>query len=169
MKKIKFAIALLFILTHSSAYPSIGAVEEGDPIVRAGYTNLNTKSNNRETIHLPPTITRQSYFNSQARIRAYAGLGIKHTIFFTEKTSGVLDGTTLKIDSSTDLVYQIDFDWFLSVSDTLNLAIRKFKFEAEADMSQIDITQLKQVLPDRPNFSVLLDRLTVGLSLTYAY
>jgi|TARA_B110000014_G_C20121584_1_gene594608 outer membrane protein len=203
---------LLFILILLSG--SIYAVEKGDWIIRAGYTNINPASNNGSIVdvddksnltatfaylitdnlgievlaglpfeheifdkalgtglkiasakHLPPTITAQYYFNPNSKFRSYIGIGLNHTFFFKEETVGPLEGSSLDIGRSTDLVFQIGFDWALSDQIILNLDIRKFNIESKAKVTNIDNSSLKGILPNTFEFDVPIDPTTIGLSL----
>lgn len=73
-----------------------------------------------ETKHLPPTVTLQWHFAPQSNIRPFVGAGINYTNFFSEKTTGAIAGTSLKLDDSWGLAAEagVDVDinnnWFVS-------------------------------------------------------
>jgi outer membrane protein len=114
---------------------------------------------------LPPTITAQYYFNPNSKFRTYVGLGLNHTFFFKEATSGPLDGASLDISRSTDLAFQIGVDWALSNQIILNIDIRKYNIESTARVTNINNSSLKGILPNIFEFDVPIDPITIGISL----
>ena len=203
---------LLFILILLSG--SIYAVEKGDWIIRAGYTNINPASDNGNIVnvedksnltatfaylvsdnigieilaglpfeheifdkalgtglkiasvkHLPPTITAQYYFNPNSKFRTYVGLGLNHTFFFKEATSGPLDGASLDISRSTDLAFQIGVDWALSNQIILNIDVRKYNIKSTARVTNVNNSSLRDILPNIFEFDVPIDPITIGISL----
>ena len=99
--------------------------------------------------HLPPTVTLQYYFNANSNVRPYLGIGINHTFFFKEKTTGPLSGASLDIGSSTDLA--------------------KFNIESTATVTNIGNSSLGEILPSTLSFKVPIDPLTIGLSLAWIF
>ena len=73
-----------------------------------------------ETKHLPPTVTAQWHFAPQSNVRPFVGAGLNYTAFFSEKTTGAIAGTSLKLDDSWGLAAEagVDVDindrWFVS-------------------------------------------------------
>ena len=65
------------------------------------------------TEQLPPTVTLQYHFFPNSDFQPYVGLGINFTTFFDEETSGLLAGSTLKLDDSWGVAGQIGIDWML--------------------------------------------------------
>ena len=142
----------------------------GLPILHSIYDKaLGMGAKIGDTKHLPPALMFQYYFNPSARFRPYIGVGLNHTIFFKEKTTGPHKGAALKLDSSTGTVYQIGLDWKWSDNLTLNFDVRKWNIHTTAHVSDIGRSSLSSILQDRLDFEVPLDPLTIGLSLTYEY
>ena len=56
-----------------------------------------------ETKHLPPTVSLQYHFNSKGKVSPLLGVGLNYTTFFSEDTTGALEGTRLKPVSYTHL------------------------------------------------------------------
>jgi len=203
---------LLFILVILAV--PLYAVEKGDWIVRAGYTNINPSPDNGNVVkiddksnltatftyllsnniglevlaglpfeheifdkalgsglkiasakHLPPTVTLQYFFNPNTKFRTYVGIGLNHTFFFKEETTGPLKGASLDIGRSTDFAIQIGADWALSNQIILNLDIRKYNIESKAKVTNINNSNLSGVLPDIFEFDVPINPITIGLSL----
>ena len=75
-----------------------------------------------ETKQLPPTLILLYNFAPKSGVRPYAGIGLNYTTFFSEKTTGALTGTSLKLDDSFGLAVEagvdvdINKDWFFNAS-----------------------------------------------------
>jgi len=75
-----------------------------------------------ETKQLPPTLILLYNFAPKSGVRPYAGIGLNYTTFFSEKTTGALAGTSLKLDDSFGLAVEagvdvdINKDWFFNAS-----------------------------------------------------
>ena len=75
-----------------------------------------------ETKQLPPTLILLYNFSPKSGVRPYAGIGLNYTTFFSEKTTGALTGTSLKLDDSFGLAVEagvdvdINKDWFFNAS-----------------------------------------------------
>ena len=63
---------------------------------------LNGGDKVAETEHLPPTVSLQYHLNPAGAVRPYFGVGLNYTVFFSEKTSGALEGSKLGLDPSFD-------------------------------------------------------------------
>ncbi|AKS41649.1 OmpW/AlkL family protein [Wenzhouxiangella marina] len=105
------------------------------------------------TRHLPPVLSVQYHFAPDANFRPYAGVGVNWTLFFDEKandtlhqgiigTSNALLGTdytggstSLSIDDSFGLAFQIGADWQISDAFFLNFDLRWIDIEADAKLT----------------------------------
>jgi outer membrane protein len=119
--------------------------------------------------HLPPTVTFQYYFRNNTNLTPYIGLGLNHTFFFKEKTTGPLAGADLKIGSSTDFAFQLGADWFISDRLTLNFDVRKFKIKNKATVTNIGNSSLSNILPEELVFDVPIDPITLGIHLVWHF
>src|SRR3989304_1849257 len=63
-----------------------------------------------ETKQLPPTLILLYNFAPKSGVRPYAGIGLNYTTFFSEKTTGALAGTSLKLDDSFGLAVEAGGD-----------------------------------------------------------
>jgi len=52
------------------------------------------------TRHLPPTLSLQYHFATQARLAPFIGAGVNYTTFFEEETRGALSGSKLTLGNS---------------------------------------------------------------------
>ena len=74
------------------------------------------------TKHLPPTVSLQYHFRPTEKFQPYVGIGLNYTTFFSEKTTGPLEGTDLKLGDSWGLGGEIGFDvmfnddWFFNAN-----------------------------------------------------
>lgn len=85
-----------------------------------------------ETKQLPPTLSIQYHFTPKASVRPYVGAGINYTIFFSEKTTGALAGTTLSLDDSWGLAVQAGVDVDITKDWFFNADIRYINIETTA-------------------------------------
>lgn len=97
-----------------------------------------------EVKQLPPTVTLQYHFSPDAAVRPFIGAGFNYTTFFSEKTTGALDGTDMELDDSfgwaleAGLDYSINPDWFLS-GQVFYIAIDTTAKVNGADAVDVDI------------------------------
>jgi len=84
------------------------------------------------TEHLPPTLSLQWHFLPQNPFKPYVGAGINYTGFFSTKTTGALDGTSLRLGSSWGWEAEIGTDIFLSENWLLNVSFRYIDIDTKA-------------------------------------
>ncbi len=92
------------------------------------------------TKHLPPTISVQYYPLEGESFQPYVGLGLNYTSFFDTKTTKTLDTalngkTSLSLDYSTGIAYQLGADFKVSDNVYINAAIWKIDIETTADIN----------------------------------
>lgn len=114
--------------------------------------NLNTGGKVAEVKHLPPTLSVQYHFAPEAKFRPYAGVGLNATVFFSEHTTGALDGADLKLDTSFGAAAQLGMDFDLGKDWFLNADARWIDIDTEAKVNGEAIG------------SVAIDPLTLGIS-----
>jgi outer membrane protein len=88
-----------------------------------------------ETKQLPPTLLLVYNFAPQSGVRPYAGIGLNYTTFFSEKTTGALDGTSLKLDDSFGLAAEAGVDVDISKDWFFNASLWRMDIDTEADSS----------------------------------
>lgn len=86
------------------------------------------------TKHLPPTVALQYHFRPTEKFQPYLGLGINYTNFFSEKTTGPLEGTNLSLGDSWGLAGQIGFDVMMNDNWFLNADARYIGIETKAKL-----------------------------------
>jgi outer membrane protein len=114
---------------------------------------LNTGGKVADVKHLPPTLSAQYHFAPGAKIRPYVGAGLNATIFFSEHTTGALDGTKLSLGTSFGAAAQLGMDFDISDNWFLNADARWIDIGSRA---KLDGTSLG---------SVAIDPLTIGVSI----
>jgi len=97
------------------------------------------------TKHLPPTVSLQYHFRPTESLQPYIGLGVNYTNFFSEKTTGPLEGSDLDLGDSWGLAGQIGFDYLMNDNWFFNLDARYIAIESNA---KLDGTSLGKVTID---------------------
>jgi outer membrane protein len=115
--------------------------------------NLNGGGKVAEVKHLPPTVSLQYHFAPEARFRPYAGVGLNATIFFSEHTTGALDGADLELDSSFGAAAQLGMDFDISADWFLNADVRWIDIDTGAKLDGVSLGD------------VAIDPLTFGISI----
>lgn len=91
------------------------------------------------TKHLPPTVSLQYFFfNPEASVRPYVGVGVNYTTFFEEKLSSemksVLQASNLELDDSVGVALQFGVDWRLNERWLVNAAVWRIDLETTATL-----------------------------------
>lgn len=84
------------------------------------------------TKHLPPTVSLQYHFRSDASFQPYVGFGVNFTTFFSEDLYGPLEGASLKLDDSWGMAAQVGADFMLNDQWFLNVNLRYIDIESDA-------------------------------------
>lgn len=87
------------------------------------------------TKHLPPTFSINYHFFRNADFRPYVGVGVNYTNFFSEKTTGALEGADLSLDDSWGIAGQVGIDWLLNERWFLNANLRYIDIETDAKVN----------------------------------
>jgi outer membrane protein len=90
-----------------------------------------------ETKQLPPTFSLKYHFTTDSAFVPYIGAGLNYTIFFDEKTTGPLDGVSLKLDDSVGVAAQLGLDYEISDTMMLNLDLRWMNIETDASLDGV--------------------------------
>lgn len=84
------------------------------------------------TKHLPPTVSLQYHFAPASTFQPYIGFGVNYTYFFSENTTGALQGVNLNLDDSWGLAGEVGADIMLSEQWFLNLSARWIDIDTKA-------------------------------------
>lgn len=87
------------------------------------------------TKHLPPTVSLQYHFRPTERFQPYVGVGLNYTNFFSEKTTGPLEGTDLSLGDSWGLAGQIGFDVMFNDQWFFNVDVRYIDIDTKATLN----------------------------------
>ena len=88
-----------------------------------------------ETEQLPPTLILLYNFNPKSATRFYAGAGFNYTTFFSEKTSGALAGTDLKLDDSFGLALEAGMDIDITKDMYFNASLWWMDIDTKAEIT----------------------------------
>ncbi|NNK98096.1 MAG: OmpW family protein [Xanthomonadales bacterium] len=84
------------------------------------------------TKHLPPTVSLQYHFRPTEQFQPYVGIGLNYTTFSSEKTTGPLEGTDLKLGDSWGLGGEIGFDMMFNDDWFFNANVRYLDIDTKA-------------------------------------
>ncbi len=96
-----------------------------------------------DTKHLPPTLSIQYHWAPQSTFQPYVGVGLNFTTFFSEDTTGPLEGTDLSLGNSWGLAGEVGADIMLNDSWFLNLSVRYIDIETKAKLDGESIGKVK--------------------------
>lgn len=95
------------------------------------------------TKHLPPTLSLQYHFRPTAQFQPYLGIGINYTNFFSEKTTGPLEGIDLNLGDSWGLAGQAGFDILFNDKWFFNLDVRYIDIDTKASLDGVSIGKVE--------------------------
>lgn len=112
-----------------------------------------------EVTQLPPTVSALYYFNTQAQLKPYVGLGLNYTLFFNEDFTSareVQGFSDLDLDSSFGLSAQVGFDYQINANWLFNASIRYIDINTEANFKVGGLTSSVKVDVDPYVYSLTL-------------
>lgn len=95
------------------------------------------------TKHLPPTLSLQYHFRPTAQFQPYLGIGLNYTNFFSEKTTGPLEGVNLNLGDSWGLAGQAGFDILFNDKWFFNLDVRYIDIDTKASLDGVSIGKVE--------------------------
>ncbi len=87
------------------------------------------------TKHLPPVVSLQYHFNSAGKVSPFVGAGINYTTFFSEETSGALDGANLKLEDSWGLAAHAGLDFKVAENGSLRVDVRWIDIDSKVKLN----------------------------------
>lgn len=90
------------------------------------------------TKHLPPTLSLLYYFDPDAKVRPYAGLGVNYTTFFDTHSAGPIEGADMELDDSIGPAVNVGMDIELQDGWFANAAVWYIDLETEAHVEGIE-------------------------------
>lgn len=92
-----------------------------------------------ETKQLPPVVSIQYHIMPEGTVHPYVGLGLNYTNFFSEKTTGALSGTSLKLDDSWGVAGQLGIDIDVAPNWFVNADLRYISIKSDATVNGVGI------------------------------
>ena len=89
--------------------------------------------------HLPPTLSLQYHFNGDGNISPYLGVGLNYTLFFSEDTTGPINGADLNLGSSWGLAAHGGVNFKLGERWGLGVDLRWIDIDTDVSLNGSDI------------------------------
>ena len=122
------AVHFTYILSDNMGVELLGALPFSHDLTHDSLGKVETKE-------LPPTLILLYNFSPKSGVRPYAGIGLNYTTFFSEKTTGVLAGTSLRLDDSFGLAVEAGVDVDINKDWFFNASLWRMDIDTEADSS----------------------------------
>lgn len=123
------AVNFTYMLSDNMGVELLGALPFSHDIKH------NTLGKVAETKELPPTLILLYNFSPKSSVRPYAGIGVNYTTFFSEKTTGALAGTSIKLDDSFGLAAEAGVDIDLNKDWFFNASVWRMDIDTKANSS----------------------------------
>lgn len=123
------AVNFTYMLGDNLGVELLGALPFKHDLTHDSLGNLG------ETKQLPPTLILLYNFAPQSGVHPYVGIGLNYTTFFSEKTTGALAGTSLKLDDSFGLAVEAGVDVDINKDWFFNASLWRMDIDTEADSS----------------------------------
>ena len=91
-----------------------------------------------ETKHLPPTVSLQYHFG-QGKVKPFVGAGVNYTKFFSEETSGALEGTDLELSASWGLAAHAGVDFKVGDKGAIRVDARWIEIDSDVSVEGQDL------------------------------
>lgn len=91
------------------------------------------------TRHLPPVVSLQYHFANSTKATPFIGVGVNYTTFFSEKTTGALEGTRLSLDDSWGLAAHVGIDFAVNQRSAIRLDARWADIDADVKVNGVRI------------------------------
>lgn len=88
---------------------------------------------------LPPTVSLQYHFNSAGRVSPFLGAGVNYTTFFSEDTSGALEGTDLELKDSWGLAAHAGVDFAVGQKGAIRFDVRWMDIDSDVILDDVEI------------------------------
>ena len=85
--------------------------------------------------HLPPTFSLQYHWNSRGTVSPFVGLGVNYTTFFSEKTTGALRGSDLKLKDSVGVAAHFGIDFILTERSAIRVDGRWMDIKSDVELN----------------------------------
>lgn len=85
--------------------------------------------------HLPPVISVQYHFPTGGKITPFIGAGLNYTAIFSEKATGALAGSQLKLNNSWGLALHAGVDFAVSDRSALRADVRWIDIDSDVTLN----------------------------------
>ena len=90
------------------------------------------------TKHLPPTVSLQYHFG-QGKVKPFVGAGVNYTKFFSEETSGALEGADLELSASWGLAAHAGVDFKVGDKGAIRVDARWIDIDSDVSVEGQDL------------------------------
>lgn len=91
------------------------------------------------TRHLPPTVSLQYHFNNGGSVSPFVGAGVNYTTFFSEETTGALDGLELELEDSWGLAAHAGLDFAVGKNGAVRLDVRWIDIDSDVMVEGVEV------------------------------
>lgn len=91
-----------------------------------------------EAKHLPPTVSLQYHFG-QGKVKPFVGAGVNYTKFFSEDTSGALEGAELELSASWGLAAHAGVDFKVGENGAIRIDARWIDIDTDVSVDGQDL------------------------------
>lgn len=91
-----------------------------------------------EAKHLPPTVSLQYHFG-QGKVKPFVGAGVNYTRFFSEETSGALEGADLELSASWGLAAHAGVDFKVGEKGAIRVDARWIDIDTDVSVEGQDL------------------------------
>lgn len=91
------------------------------------------------TKHLPPTVSLQYHFNRDGRVRPLLGVGVNYTTFFSEGTTGALEGADLDLGDSWGVAAHAGIDFDVGERGAIRVDVRWMDIESDVKVDGVKL------------------------------
>lgn len=91
-----------------------------------------------EAKHLPPTVSLQYHFG-QGKVKPFIGAGVNYTKFFSEDTSGALEGADLELSASWGLAAHAGVDFKVGEKGAIRIDARWIDIDTDVSVNGEDL------------------------------
>jgi outer membrane protein len=87
------------------------------------------------TKHLPPTFSLQYHWNSDGAVSPFVGVGVNYTTFMSEKTTGPLRGSKLKLEDSVGVAAHVGVDFSVGERGAIRVDARWIDINSDVKLN----------------------------------
>lgn len=87
------------------------------------------------TKHLPPTVSLNYHFAGMGKFAPFLGAGLNYTVFFSERATGPIAGSNLRLEDSFGVALHAGFDYWLTDSSALRADVRWMDIDTDVKLN----------------------------------